>query len=317
MKTVPFSQANVPVFQCAPSNRRYHQYMQENQQRLEPEPSVAMPAQIVPYNQDELQDTNSSTTTAAAPPIMTKSDNTSNNTDSNLHHKPLSTDFCHIIESEGDTTTDEAAEIAREQIQLDGNTMPTQELLYWHYRLGHLSFHKMWDMAKQGDLPPRLANCRIPQCASCQFGKATKVPWHNKGQHTSIKTASQPGQCVSVDQLEATEPGLIAQMKGIPTKHRYRYATVFIDHYSNLSYVHLMKTLTSEETLEAKRSFESWSWDKGVRIQHYHVDNGRFVDKAFIAHATKAGQTITFCGVNAHWQNGRAEKWIRDLQEQA
>eukprot|EP00978_Attheya_sp_CCMP212_P015226 scaffold39205_cov33-Attheya_sp.AAC.1 len=29
------------------------------------------------------------------------------------------------------------------------------------------------------------------------------------------------------------------------------------------------------------------------------------------------GQTISFCGVNAHWQNGIAEKKIRDLTEQA
>jgi hypothetical protein len=28
-----------------------------------------------------------------------------------------------------------------------------------------------------------------------------------------------------------------------------------------------------------------------------------------------SGQTISFCGVNAHFQNGIAEKMIRDLQE--
>jgi hypothetical protein len=31
----------------------------------------------------------------------------------------------------------------------------------------------------------------------------------------------------------------------------------------------------------------------------------------------KSGQTISFCRVSAHFQNGKAEKWIRDLSEQA
>ena len=35
-----------------------------------------------------------------------------------------------------------------------------------------------------------------------------------------------------------------------------------------------------------------------------------------MADAAQRGQTISFCGVNAHHQNGLAEKAIRDLQEQ-
>ena len=120
-----------------------------------------------------------------------------------------------------------------------------------------------------------------------------------------------------MDQMEATEPGLIAQLKGTPTTKRYRYATMFMDHQSRLSYVHLMKTLTSEEMLEAKKTFETWARDLGVTIKHYHADNGRFADNAFISHVAKSGQMLSFCGVNAHWQNARAEKRIRDLQDQA
>jgi hypothetical protein len=33
--------------------------------------------------------------------------------------------------------------------------------------------------------------------------------------------------------------------------------------------------------------------------------------------AKQQQQTISFCGVNAHFQNGIAEKIIRDIQEQA
>jgi hypothetical protein len=54
-----------------------------------------------------------------------------------------------------------------------------------------------------------------------------------------------------------------------------------------------------------------------VTIKHYHADNGRFADNAFMQSVAESGQTISFCGVNAHFQNGIAEKRIRDLSEQA
>ena len=76
-----------------------------------------------------------------------------------------------------------------------------------------------------------------------------------------------------------------------------------------------MKTITSQETVEAKIAFESYAREHGVNIQHYHADNGRFADKEFVSHVTRSGQSISYCGVNAHWQNGRAEKRIRDLQD--
>ena len=54
---------------------------------------------------------------------------------------------------------------------------------------------------------------------------------------------------------------------------------------------------------------------KGVRIQHYHVENGHFADKGFVNHCQDENQTLTYCGVNAYFQNGVAEKKVRDLQE--
>ncbi len=55
----------------------------------------------------------------------------------------------------------------------------------------------------------------------------------------------------------------------------------------------------------------------GVKVSHYHADNGRFADNGFLGDVARNNQTISFCGVNAHFQNGRAEKRIRDLQEDA
>jgi len=45
-----------------------------------------------------------------------------------------------------------------------------------------------------------------------------------------------------------------------------------------------------------------------MHISHYHADNGIFADTKFLAHIAQAGQTISFCGAYAHFQNGIAEK---------
>jgi hypothetical protein len=52
-------------------------------------------------------------------------------------------------------------------------------------------------------------------------------------------------------------------------------------------------------------------------VKHYHADNGIFAEAEFLRAVESAGQTISFCGVNAHHMNGHAEKRIRDLQENA
>jgi hypothetical protein len=122
---------------------------------------------------------------------------------------------------------------------------------------------------------------------------------------------------VSVDQLESTTLGFIAQLKGKLTTQRYQYGTVFVDHYSRMTYVYLQRRLTSDETVQAKRAFERNCQILGVKVRHYHADNGRFADNGFINHCKLNNQTISYCGVNAHWQNGIAEKKIRDLQEKA
>jgi GAG-pre-integrase domain len=90
---------------------------------------------------------------------------------------------------------------------------PAAELLGWHHRLSHISMNRLQRMTTQGFLPKRLATCRLPICQSCTYGKATRRAWRTKHK-TETVTAISPGQCVSVDQLESTLPGLIGQMKG-------------------------------------------------------------------------------------------------------
>ena len=69
--------------------------------------------------------------------------------------------------------------------------------------------------------------------------------------------------------------------------------------------------------MDTKEAFEVYAREMDVIIIHYHADNGKLSDNGFIAHEKKIGQTISYCGVHAHFQNERVVKRIRDLQESA
>ena len=122
---------------------------------------------------------------------------------------------------------------------------------------------------------------------------------------------------VSIDQLESPIPGFVPIARGQPTTRRYRGASVFADHVSGFTYVHLHQAMTTQETLDTKHVFEHIPEQHVIRIRHYHCDNCRFADRAFMDDVRKAGQTITFCGVGAHHQNGVAERCICDITESA
>ena len=193
-----------------------------------------------------------------------------------------------------------------------------QEWRWWHGKLKHAPKSSMIWLAKLGIIPKRLLQLvKPPPCAGCLTWKSTRRPWRVKGQQGTIKQATYCGECISVDQLDATTPGFVAQLKGILTRKRYRYATIFVDHFSDIDYVVPQTSLTSEETLRAKHSFEAWASSHNVPIKHYHADNGRFQDNAWKKDCEKKEQGITYCGVGAHWQNGVAEKRIRDLNDMA
>ena len=193
------------------------------------------------------------------------------------------------------------------------------ELLQYHYRFGHASFSKLQEMARQRIIPYRLRNCRIPVCAACMYGKATKKQWRQKAPTNakSSSTLTKPGQVVSVDQLESPTPGFVAQLTGILTNKRYKYVTVFVDGYTGYGYVHLQKSSGSEETLEAKHMFEQICARAGHRVEHYHADNGIFIAHAWKDDCRRLGQGFSYAGVDAHHQNGKAEARIRRLQELA
>jgi hypothetical protein len=57
----------------------------------------------------------------------------------------------------------------------------------------------------------------------------------------------------------------------------------------------------------AKHAFEKFAAEHGVHIHHYHCDNNSlYADNAFKESCKSSHQRLTFCGVNAHFQNGIA-----------
>ena len=71
------------------------------------------------------------------------------------------------------------------------------------------------------------------------------------------------------------------------------------------------------KTLEAKKAFEAYCSLYNHMVHHYHWDNGWFANNAFLLDVSAKNQLISFCVMNAQFQNGIAEKAIRDFQDQA
>ena len=193
------------------------------------------------------------------------------------------------------------------------------ELLKIHYRFGHISFAKLQIMAKKGIIPRKYATCEIPICQACAYAKMVRRPWRNKPirQNENNEITLKPGEVISVDQLVSPVPGFIAQMTGKLTVKRYKHATVFVDQASKLGYAYLQKSADADETVEAKKAFESYMQSLGLTVKAYHADNGIFRAHKWVNACNENKQQLTFAGVNAHHQNGVAERRIRELQELA
>jgi hypothetical protein len=197
-------------------------------------------------------------------------------------------------------------------------TMPKtmQDMMKMHQKMNHIPFEKIKELARQGAMDKAFAKCDTPICVSCQYSKMIKRPWRNKSRNDyKSKTTPKPGEVVSVDQMVSSTHGFVAQMTGILTKARYKYATVYVDQGSRLGYVYLQTTATAEETIKGKIAFELHAKSHGINIQSYHADNGIFRANKWVQHCQTNGQTITYAGVNAHHQNGIAERRIRELQD--
>jgi hypothetical protein len=117
-------------------------------------------------------------------------------------------------------------------------SLAQQELLSWHHHLYHLSFGRLFQLAKWKNLPQSILVCKDkpPLCIACQFCQAHHRPWRRKGKASGsiLKPNNvRPGDGSSVDQIFSAQPGLIPQMAGFPTNNRIWGTTNFCNHVSN------------------------------------------------------------------------------------
>ena len=203
------------------------------------------------------------------------------------------------------------------------NLSPSQkELLRWHFRLGHIGFNHVRWLIRSGFLscsnPKAVANCEAVKCACCEYGTASKrshgstVTRQRKEKEMELKKEDLlPGQRVSVDHYQSTQPGrLYSSRGGVGPKSRFVGGAVFVDHASGLIKVMHQVSLDAVETIKSKLFFEKEAWQDGVKIQAYHTDNGVFTSKAFLDELITTNQRVRFSGSGAAHQNGVAERGI-------
>ena len=170
----------------------------------------------------------------------------------------------------------------------------TQDMLQIHLNYNHRSFRRITEMARQGVFQKKFINCKQPLCAACLYSKAIKQRRPNQAcNKDESRKATRPGEIVSVDQIALPTAGFISQISGFITNKRYRYATIYVNQYSNRAFVHLQKTSSAEETLQGKKAFEQEARQMCITIKHYHADNGIFKANVWVQDCTYNPQGLT------------------------
>ena len=161
-----------------------------------------------------------------------------------------------------------------------------------------------------GTLDSKLASFQRPIGALCMFGCAHKKPWRVKGKEKHVirsESETAAGDNTSLDALTSSTPGIISQMSGFLTSDRFRAAIFFVAYATSYMYTQLQRGQTLVESIEAKASYERMAETFDIRVKKFHIDNGIFAEEGFKRDVSENNQTISYCGVGAHFQNGIAE----------
>ena len=153
-------------------------------------------------------------------------------------------------------------------------------MLQSHKNLGHVSFERIRELSRQGDLSKKYLSCSTPACAAYLYSKAMRRKWKTKTNDRDINLEQprtlEPGECISSDMVMSPTPGSIAQMSGKLTTVRYTCAKIYVDVASKFGYLVLPRTASATETLRGKQKFEDFSHSVGVKITGYHANSGTF-----------------------------------------
>jgi len=209
------------------------------------------------------------------------------------------------------------------------NLTPSQKLLLrWHYRYGHknipfvqMLFRKL-PQVFSGPKFTSASRCEIPLCEICQYAKAHKTKLNGKISKVHLPSDGvlknnhlRAGDAISVDHFESRLRGRSYTSFGKGISDKYIGGCIFVDHMSGRIQVEHQLGFSASETIRAKQNFEKTALDHGVIVSEYLADNGVFKANKFVKHIHERNQKIRYCGVNAHHQNGIAERSIRTVSE--
>ena len=67
-----------------------------------------------------------------------------------------------------------------------------------------------------------------------------------------------------------------------------------MDYYTGYVFMALMRDILVESTLAAKKEFDHRCTVRGVKVKHYHANNGRFSEPAWINECKRCKQDLTY-----------------------
>ena len=121
-----------------------------------------------------------------------------------------------------------------------------------------------------------------------------------------------PGQVVAVDHYSQSTPGRGPSLSPQETiSAKYIGGTIFVDLATGRIKCHHQTSLNAHETITSKSKYEQEARLYGVKVTHYHCDNGTFNARDFVNHVWEKGQSISFSGIGAKFQNAMAESAVR------
>ncbi len=228
----------------------------------------------------------------------------------------------------------------------NANLSATQkEVLLWHHKLSHAStdwiqvlMRKHLSLHAGPFLPCRtkgpVCDTAGIKCMACLCAKAqrrstqsrvihdpdhlTRLRQHVDGSNTMVlkRGHMSPGDCVSADHYLSPVNGRLYSSYGRESRG-YTCGTLFVDHASGKIFNFPQLSTTAADTIRSKHLLERLALDDGIRIKHYHSDNGVFNSAAFKDDCITSSQHISFSSVGAHHQNGVAERNIKTISQWA
>ncbi len=147
-------------------------------------------------------------------------------------------------------------------------------LLRWHYRLSHLNFQRLQDLARQGRLPKRILGYLPPLCHSCLLSKAywRASPSANDARHIDSGDLPSGDRGCWPDTILNTRLYWHLQRKA--NQSNKNFASVYVDHASRYTFVTCTFSTSDSKEVKRKRFFEQLAAKHTGQIMvSWHVMN--------------------------------------------